>query len=217
MALGRLGLLRPGDIYIHCTQLSKDAWALIRDTGGCVSLSIPIEMTMGHGMPGILDALENNVRPSLSSDVDVTMAQDGFTQMRAAMTLQRLLVLQRVRNGEQNLPPLLTCREVLEFATIEGARCTGLDHKIGSLTPGKDADIVLLKADQLDVWPLNNAPGTVVNMMNPGHVDTVFIAGRVKKWRGVLTGVDVPRVLQLAEEARDGVVTRAGFERNLLG
>ena len=75
----------------------------------------------------------------------------------------------------------------------------------------------MLKADQLDVWPLNNAPGTVVNMMNPSHVDTVFIAGRAKKWRGGLTGVDVPRVLELAEDARDGVVQRAGFERNLLG
>jgi 5-methylthioadenosine/S-adenosylhomocysteine deaminase len=217
MVLGRAGLLRPGDIYIHCTHLSAEAWALIRDTGGHVSLSIPIEMTMGHGMPGIMDALENDVRPSLSSDVDVTMAQDAFTQMRSALTLQRLLVLQRARNGEQNLPALLTCREVLEFATIEGARSTGLADKIGTLTAGKEADIVLLKADQLDVWPLNNAPGTVVNMMNPSHVDTVFIGGKVKKWRGGLTGIDIPRVLQLAEDARDGVVSRAGHMRNLLG
>jgi 5-methylthioadenosine/S-adenosylhomocysteine deaminase len=217
MALGRAGLLMPGDEYIHCTHLSDEAWALIRDTGGHVSLSIPIEMTMGHGMPGILDALEHGVRPSLSSDVDVTMAQDSFTQMRAALTLQRLLVLQRARNGEQNPPPLLTCREVLEFATIEGARCAGLEAKCGTLTPGKDADIVMLKANQMDVWPLNNAPGTVVNMMNPSHVDTVFIAGRAKKWRGALTGINIPNVLRQAEEARDGVVLRAGVERNLLG
>jgi 5-methylthioadenosine/S-adenosylhomocysteine deaminase len=145
------------------------------------------------------------------------MAQDSFTQMRAALTLQRLLVLQRARNGEQNPPPLLTCREVLEFATIEGARCAGLEAKCGTLTPGKDADIVMLKANQMDVWPLNNAPGTVVNMMNPSHVDTVFIAGRAKKWRGALTGINIPNVLRQAEEARDGVVLRAGVERNLLG
>src|SRR5206468_8802123 len=126
-----LGLMREGDEYIHCALLRGAAWRLIKDTGGRVSLSPPIEMAMGHGMPGIQDALDHGMRPSLSSDVDVTMAQDPFTVMRSAFTLQRLLVLQRARKGEQNLPALLTCREVLEFATIEGARCTGLDSKVG--------------------------------------------------------------------------------------
>ncbi len=217
MELGRAGLLAPGDVYLHCTHLSAEAWRIIRESGGGVSLSVPIEMAMGHGMPAIQDALDNDMRPSLSSDVGVTMTQDAFTQMRSVFTLQHLFLLQRARNGEENLPPLLTCREVLEFATIEGARCVGLDDKIGTLTPGKDADIVLLKADRLNVWPLNNAPGAVVNLMNPSHVDTVFINGRVKKWRGALTGIDVPRVTELIEESRDGVVARAGFPRNLLG
>jgi cytosine/adenosine deaminase-related metal-dependent hydrolase len=217
MELGRLGLLRPGDEYIHCTHLSDAAWRLIKDSGGRVSLSTPIEMAMGHGMPGIQEALDHGIRPSLSSDVDVTMAQDPFTVMRSTFTLQRLLVLQRARKGEPNLPPLLTCRDVLEFATIEGARCTGLDSKVGTLTPGKDADIVMLQADRLNVWPLNNAAGCVVNLMNPGNVETVFIAGKVKKWRGSLVGVDVARVQRLTAEARDGVVRRAGFPMNLLG
>ena len=75
----------------------------------------------------------------------------------------------------------------------------------------------MLAADRLNVWPLNNAPGAVVNVMNPGHVDTVFIAGKVKKWRGSLVGVDVPRVLRLVAEARDAVVRRSGFRMNLLG
>jgi cytosine/adenosine deaminase-related metal-dependent hydrolase len=174
-------------------------------------------MAMGHGMPPILEALDHGIRPSLSSDVDATMAQDPFTIMRAAFTLQRLLVLQRRRAGEQNLPPLLTCRDVLEFATIDGARCAGLDGRIGTLTPGKEADIVMLAADRLNVWPLNNAPGAVVNVMNPGHVETVFIAGKARKWRGHLVGVDVPRVLRVVQEARDAVVRRSGFRMNLLG
>jgi 5-methylthioadenosine/S-adenosylhomocysteine deaminase len=217
MELGRAGLLRPGDEYIHCTHLSDAAWRLLKDTGAQISIAAPIEMAMGHGMPPIQDALDHGIRPSLSSDVDATMAQDPFTLMRSAFTLQRLLLLQRARNGEQNLPPLLTCRDVLEFATIEGARCAGLEHKVGTLTPGKEADIVMLAADRLNVWPLNNAPGAVVNVMNPGHVDTVFIAGKVKKWRGNLVGVDAPRVLRLVAEARDAVVRRAGFRMNLLG
>ena len=215
--LGRMGLLQPGDEYIHCNHLSSIAWRLIRDTGGHVSLAPPIEMAMGHGMPAIQDALDNGIRPSLSSDVDVTMAQDPFTVMRTTFTLQRLLALQRTRNGDLNPPRLLTCRDVLEFATIEGARCALLDRKIGTLTPGKDADIVMLRADRLNVWPLNNAPGVVVNLMNPSNVDNVFIAGKVRKWRGNLVGVDVARVVRLAEEARDGVLRRADFKMNLLG
>jgi 5-methylthioadenosine/S-adenosylhomocysteine deaminase len=216
-ALGRAGLLRPGDEYIHCTNLSDDAWRLIRDSGGRVSLCPQIEMSMGHGMPAVQDALDHGLRPSLSSDHSVTIAPDFFTIMRAVFTFQRMQIFARARGGAQNLPPLVTCREVLEFATIEGARCANLDGKIGTLTPGKDADIVMLRADRLSLWPLNNAPGTVVNLMNPGDVDSVFIAGKVRKWRGNLVGIDVPRLMRMAEEARDAVTRRAGFSVNFLG
>ncbi|MDT2020798.1 amidohydrolase family protein [Methylocella sp. CPCC 101449] len=187
-----------------------------RDAGLRVSLAPPIEMTMGHGMPGIQGALDHGIRPSLSSDVDATMAQDPFTIMRTTLTLQRALVLQRERQGEKNLPPLLTARDVLEFATIEGARCAHLDHKTGSLTPGKQADLILLRTDSLSAWPINNAVGAVVNVMNPSHVDTVMIDGKMKKWRGHMVGVDTARVLRLAEEARAGVLQRCGFKRDLL-
>jgi cytosine/adenosine deaminase-related metal-dependent hydrolase len=157
------------------------------------------------------------MRPSLSSDHSATVAQDMFGMMRTAFNLQRLFILQRARRGEQNLPPLLTAREVLEFATIEGARCADLESRVGTLTPGKEADIVVLRADRLDVWPHNNAYGTVVNLMNPSHVETVFIAGKVKKWRGSLVGVDLARVRQMVQESRDGVIKRANFPTNLFG
>ena len=215
--LAQAGLLRQGDAFIHCLHFPGDTWRLIKDTGGRVSLSTPIEMTMGHGMPAIQDALDHGVRPSFSSDHAVTIAPDMFTLMRSNLTLQRHVILERGRKGEQNLPPLLTCRDVLEFATIAGARCANLDHKVGTLTPGKDADVVMLRADRIDVWPLNNAPGAVVNLMNPGHVETVFVAGKVRKWRGNLVGVDVPRVLRSVREARDALVRRTGFAINLLG
>lgn len=215
--LNAAGLLRPGDEYIHCTQLSDDSWKVIRDSGGRVSLSTPIEMAMGHGMPGIQGALDHGIRPSLSSDVDVTMAQDPFTIMRSTFTLQRLLTLQRMQKNEPNPPKLLTCRDVLEFATIEGARCAGLDSKTGSITPGKEADLVLLQADRLNVWPLNNATGSVVNLMGTSNVESVFIAGKVRKWRGALVGVDEARVKRVVSDGRDGVLRRANFPLNLLG
>jgi len=216
LALGEAGLLRPGDEYIHCTNLSGDAWRVIRDTGGHVSLCPQIEMSMGHGIPAVQDALDHGVRPSLSSDHSVAIAPDFFTVMRTVFTFQRMQIFARARSGAHDLPPLLTCREVLEFATIEGARCANLDGKIGTLTPGKEADLVMLRADRLSLWPLNNAPGAVVNLMNPGNVDTVFIAGRVKKWHGSLVGADVPRLMRMAEEARDAVMRRAGFSVNFL-
>jgi 5-methylthioadenosine/S-adenosylhomocysteine deaminase len=211
------GLLRAGDELIHCNDLSDEAWTIIRDRGIRVSLAPPIEMTMGHGMPGIQGALDHGLRPSLSSDVDATMAQDPFTIMRSTMTLQRALVLQRERNGEKNLPPLLTCRDVLEFATIEGARCADLDGRTGSLTPGKEADLIALRTDMLNIWPINNAAGAVVNIMNPSHVETVFVRGKVKKWRRKMVGVDTTRVLRSAQQARDGVLQRCGFKIDLLG
>jgi 5-methylthioadenosine/S-adenosylhomocysteine deaminase len=216
LALGRAGLLRPGDEYIHCTHLNEAAWRLIKDSGGRISHSPPLEMAMAHGMPSIQDALDHGMRSSLSSDHSATVAQDMFGVMRTTFNLQRLFILQRKRNGEQNLPALLTAREVLEFATIEGARCADLESKVGTLTPGKDADLLMLRADRFDIWPLNNAPGTVVNLMNPSHVENVFIAGKVKKWRGNLVGVDLARVLRLAQESRDAVMRRANFSVNLL-
>ena len=217
LALGKANLLRPGDEFIHCTHLSEEAWKLIKDSGGRTSHSPPLEMAMAHGFPAIQQALDHGLRPSLSSDHSATVAQDMFGMMRTAFNLQRLGILQRKRNGEQTLPALLTPREVLEFATIEGARCAAIDRKVGSLTPGKEADLVLLRADQPDLWPVNNAFGTVTNLMNPGHVETVFIAGKVKKWRGSLVGVDMPRVLRTAQEARDGLLRRVNFKIDLVG
>ena len=165
LALGRAGLLRPGDEFIHCLTVNEEAWRLMKDSGGQVSICAPIDMAMGHGVPAIQTALDHGFRPSLSSDHGTTVATDFFTVMRTTSMLQRMQVLQRKRNGEQNLPPLVSCRDMLEFATIAGARCANLDGKVGTLTPGKDADFVMLKADQLGVWPLNNAAVTVVNLM----------------------------------------------------
>jgi len=217
LQLGRAGLLRPGDEYIHCLGLNDAAWRLMKDTGGHVSICAQIDMTMGHGTPTIQEALDHGFRPSLSSDHGVEITQDFFTVMRSTMTFQRWQLLQRARNGELGLPPLLTARDMLEFATIEGARCANLDGKTGTLTPGKDADIVLLSVDRMNLWPLNNAPGLVVNQMNPGDVDTVIIAGKVRKWRGSLVGVDLARVRRLAQEARDAVMRRAGFAVSMFG
>jgi 5-methylthioadenosine/S-adenosylhomocysteine deaminase len=216
LALGKAGVLREGDLFIHCTHLNDEAWRMITDTGGRISMSPPLEMAMAHGMPSVQDALDRGIRPSLSSDHGTTVGQDCFSMMRTTFNLQRLRILQRRRDGEKDTPPLLTCRDVLEFATLQGARCANIDHKVGTLTPGKEADIVMLRADKLDVWPINNAASAVANMMNPSHVENVLIAGKPKKWRGNMLGLDFNQVMQIARTRRDELMKRANHRIDLL-
>ena len=216
-AMGKAGLMGPDNEYIHCTQLPDALWKRIADSGGRVSIATAIEMQMRHGMPPIQQALDHGITPSLSVDVETNMAADMFTVMRATFTLQRALLNERVLAGEQNLPALLSCRQVLEMATIQGARDSHLDHRVGTLTPGKDADIVMLRTDAINVMPLNNAAGAVVTLMDTSNVDTVFIAGKLMKRAGGLVGVDLPRIRRTAEASREAVLARAGVRGNRLG
>ena len=215
--LARAGRFGPDLIFIHMTGISDFGWAAARDAGAHVSLAVPIEMTMRHGMPPLLKTLSMGLQPSLSTDVECTMTADPFTQMRAAMTLQRALVNEAALSGERRLPELLTARDVIRFATVEGAKGLRLDRKVGALTPGREADIVLLDAGALNVMPLNNVPGAVVSLMDRSNVETVLVAGRVRKWRGVLQEADLDRLRQRIEASRDHVFHAAGVERRLFG
>jgi 5-methylthioadenosine/S-adenosylhomocysteine deaminase len=216
-AMGRAGLMKADNEYIHCTQLSEAAWKYIADTGGHVSIATAIEMQMRHGMPPIQQAIDHGITPSLSVDVETNMAADMFTVMRATFTLQRALLNERVLAGERNPPPLLTCRQVLEMATIQGARDAHVDAKAGTLTPGKDADIIMLRTDAINVMPVNDAAGAVVTLMDTSNVDTVFIAGKLMKRNGRLVGVDLARIRRSVEASREAVLTRAGVKPNRLG
>jgi Amidohydrolase family len=90
-----------------------------------------------------------------------------------------------------------------------------IESKTGSLTPGKDADIILLDATALNVTPLNHAPGAVVTLIERSNVSTVLCAGRIKKWRGGIVGYDIPKLRAELEASRDHVFAAAGIERDL--
>lgn len=96
---------------------------------------------------------------------------------------------------------------------MEGARANKLERKVGSLTPGKEADIILLRTDRLNVMPMNNAVGAVVTSMGPQNVDTVLIGGKVKKRNGELVGVDMVRIGRLLNEARERALTNGNYPR----
>ncbi len=190
--------LKDDTTYIHCCTLNDTEWKLIRDTGGTVSIASYVETLMGHGNPPVQKAIDNGIRPSLSVDVETSVPNDFFTQMRTVLSLQKNEVWARRLAGEKDAGKFLTAREVLEFATIEGARANGLDKKIGTLAPGKEADIVLLRTDLLNTMPINNAVGAVVTSMTAQNVDTVLIAGKIMKRDGKLVGVDMNKVAKLA-------------------
>ena len=207
----------PDVTYIHCNTFTERAWKMVADSGGHVSISCPIEMEMGHGIPPVQQALDHGLRPSLSVDVETQMPGDFFTQMRAVFTLQRMQALARQRDNDAGAPRLLTVRDVIEFATISGARANRLDAKIGTLTPGKDADIIMLRTDAINVAPMNNAYAAVVQAMDTSNVDTVFIAGQLRKRQGQLVGIDLTRVRQDAQASRDYIVQKAGWPTSRLG
>jgi 5-methylthioadenosine/S-adenosylhomocysteine deaminase len=216
MKLGDQGLMGPDNVYIHFTNASDSQMRRIKDTGGSLSIACPIEMAMRHGMPPIQQALDAGIRPSLSSDVETTMAADMFSQMRSVFTLQRALINERSIKGEKNLPALLTARDVIEFATLQGARTDGLDAKVGTLTPGKEADIVLLRTDLTNTLPFNSAYGAIVTAMDTSNVDTVFVAGKTVKRAGKLIDVDLASVRRQAAASRDYLVGRLGWPRSVI-
>lgn len=212
--LGAAGQFGSDNIFIHMTGMSEDGWKYTADAGAHVSLAVPIEMHMRHGTPPIQKALDLGLSISLSTDVECTMTADFFTQMRGFITLQRMHVNEKALAGEE-YPELMQCLEVIRHATIEGARGLKLDGKTGSLTPGKEADIILLDAEAINVAPLNNVPGAVVTLMERTNVDTVIVAGQAKKWKGELLGFDVPKLRSELEASRDYLFEAAGIERDL--
>jgi cytosine/adenosine deaminase-related metal-dependent hydrolase len=200
--------------FIHATrwQDQPKAWEIVRDRGAHVSIAHLIEMQMRHGMPPFQLALNHGILPSLSPDVETNMTTDPFSLMRGAYCLQRALAndlaFRESNPGNLPLPQLITSRQVIEMATIAGAAANRILDKVGTLTPGKEADIIVLDARNINTWPMNNVPGTIVTMMNPRHVRDVLIAGRVVYWKGALVGWDVDRLLRQAEQARDRVLAR---------
>ena len=230
--------LGPDNLLIHMTGMSDLGWQGVKDSGAQVSLAVPIEMNMRHGMPPILKMQSLGMEPSLSVDVEVTLTADFFTQMRSMMNMQRVLVNQMILDQgfppnpvDWGLPPAaaanpwptppaglpapLTTRDVLRYATVNGAKALRLDDKVGSLTPGKEADIIVLDATSINVAPLNHVPGAVVSLMDRTNVETVIVAGKVRKWKGRLLDVDLNQLHQQLGASRDFLFSAAGIPQDL--
>lgn len=214
--LHRARLLGQHLTLIHCLDLSDDAWRLIAESGTHVSIPTTSDANIGiyESVPALQKALDFGVRPSLSVDVEVCLTSDMFTQMRTVYTIQRMRAFEKRYNREA-YPDPVRVKDVLEFATVEGAKGNGVLDKSGTLTPGKEADLVLISADEFNTMPLNNAYGTVVSGADTRNVEAVFVAGSVKKFDGHLVGWNRQAIARQVAESRDYILSAAGFELDL--
>jgi cytosine/adenosine deaminase-related metal-dependent hydrolase len=98
---------------------------------------------------------------------------------------------------------------------VNGAACAGLSSKIGTITPGKEADIVLIRTNEINLYPSNNAIGTVVSAADSRNVDTVIIGGRVRKFRGNIIGLEWERFRRLVDDSRSYLFERQGYKPDM--
>ena len=211
--LKEMGLLYPNTTYIHSSHLLDDEWQMVADSGGNVSFAPQIEMQMGHGWAPGQTAEKLGIPVGLSSDVATTASSDAFTQMHAIFASERGRRHQAAWDADPNDPndttDLITARQVLRWATLDGATVAGVGDRTGSITPGKKADLVIIDTKAPNVAPVIDPVGAVVCAADISNVDTVFVDGRIVKRNGKLVAsLDGPR--RDVEASRDYLVGTFG-------
>ncbi len=207
--LDRLGLLGPDTTFIHCCYFSEHEWKRVADTGGTISIAAQVELQMGHGWPPVNKSYQFGLRPSLSVDVVTTVPGDMFTQMRAAFGAERARVNAVSWEADTAVPDtILTADKMLEMATINGAHVAGLEERVGSLTPGKKADVVVIDATAINVTPIHDPVAAVTLCADVSNVEHVIVDGVFRK-RDFTLLADVDRARTLVENARDYLVEAA--------
>jgi len=207
--LEALGLLGADTTYIHSCYFSDEEWELVAKSKGTISIAPQVEMQMGHGWPPVAKARSYGLRPSLSIDVVTTVPGDMFTEMRCAFAAERWKSNDSVWESEEPLPEnALTARDVLTMATLDGAHVVGLEDRTGSLSPGKQADVVMIDGHGPGVAPIVDPVGAVVLSADTANVDTVIVGGKVRKRGGKLVAD--------WESARKGVQASSEYLREAL-
>jgi cytosine/adenosine deaminase-related metal-dependent hydrolase len=208
--LHQKGLLRSDNIFNHCVGLPESAWKILREAGVRVSVTPRSDAHYGieDGMNAWKTALEYGMRPGLSVDNETSYSGDMFMEMRVAFYQRRILG----KPGNPDMVASTNASRLLQAATIDGAACAGLEKRTGSLTPGKQADVVLIRTTDLNIYPANNAIGTVVHAAERSNVDTVIIGGRLRKRDGVVLGVDRAKLRAAIDESRAYLFNAAGYK-----
>ncbi len=202
-SIARLGAARllGGDVtLVHCTYLDDADLEALGSSEVSVSIVPSAEMAMGVGTPPVDDLLAAGVKPGLGVGVEQLAPGDLFAQMRAVIALHHATVFDRKLAGKAGLPRLMSTRDVIKHATVDGARVAGL-AEVGVIEPGRRADLIVLRTDRPNIHPVNDPIGAVVWGMDTSNIDWVFVGGRAMVRDGVL-GADVPNVRDLAAGAQ---------------
>ncbi|ANN16012.1 cytosine deaminase [Amycolatopsis orientalis] len=209
-SLSNAGALADDLLLSHGNCLTDDDLALIAREGGWLSTTPDTELQMSGTFPVLERVVKSGRQPSLGVDIVSGFNGDMFTQMRL------MLQATRFRDNESTCPgglPSSTrfpAAKMLEYATLGGATCVGLENEIGSLTPGKKADIVLTRLDAVNTATLRDPVAALVFYANPSDVEYVWIDGVVRKRAGQLEGEPWDSVRRRVQEARDGIDERFG-------
>ncbi|QSY49229.1 amidohydrolase family protein [Streptomyces griseocarneus] len=203
----RAGILDADLTLIHATGLTPEAWRAIGESDTTIALAPTSDAQIGleTAIPAIDEALSVGVRPGLSIDVEVALVSDMFTQMRALHAIQRMRAV-NTAYGTNQQPARITTHDVLDFATLQGARTNGLGGVTGSLTPGKKADLLVIQAEDLNNMPLNDAVGTVVLGSDARNISAVLINGEPRKWNGQVLDVDLAALRDEVHASREYVL-----------
>jgi cytosine/adenosine deaminase-related metal-dependent hydrolase len=203
------GLLGSDVTLVQCTHLSGSDFDAVASSGASVALTPSSGMSSGVGSPPIQSLLDRGVRPGLGVGSEQMSPGDMFAQMRAVISVQHATLFDSKLAGRAGVPTLLNTREILRFATVDGARAAGLGDSVGALAPGRQADLILLRTDRPNIWPINDPIGAVVWGMDTSNVDWVFVGGRALKRESQLIA-DFAHASDLAVAAQSRVIAAAG-------
>ena len=208
--LGRRGLLGPDVTLSHCTRLSDADFDAIAASSTAVALTPAGDMAGGVGPPPMQQLIDRRIRPGLGIGDEWLAPGDVFAQMRAVISVQHATLFDLKLAGKGGIPNLLGTRDVIRYATIDGARVAGLAGITGSLSPGKRADVIVLRADRPNIAPVNDPIGAVVWGMDTSNVDWVFVGGASLVEHGELTA-DVANARALAVAAQRRIAAAVGL------
>jgi 5-methylthioadenosine/S-adenosylhomocysteine deaminase len=198
---------------VHANFLTADEFRVIANNGASISITPEVEMQMGLGLPPTGAVLAARAKFNIGTDVVTGVSTDMFTQMRFLIQTQRALTNDTFHQREAMPDRLaITVQQALELATIKSAQCLGLDGRLGSLTPGKEADVLLLRKSDINMRAAADPISAIVLHAGVANVDTVIVGGNVVKQNGKLTYRDLPR--RLAELERSSARLNAGFVSN---
>jgi 5-methylthioadenosine/S-adenosylhomocysteine deaminase len=213
------GVLGPHSIFNHCTRVPQETWRLLADAGVNVTINPRSDALFGFDDESFAyqQAVDHGLKPALGIDLDTAFGSDLFGEMHALFGQQRSAMRYRRVRGEANAPAPISVEAVLEVATVNGAHAAGLAGCIGALTPGKQADIIMVRTDGVGVFPVTNAIATIVQAVERSDVDTVMVAGEIRKRAGKLVGVDVAKLAADVTASRDFLLEASGYRPDLFG